>query len=1124
MFDRCEFSQMVRKGIIVMKLTLFLVLVAVLYSSAAVSQTKRFNLTDRNATVRAVLDQIERESDFRFFYEDDKLALDSKLEREFSGRSINEVLSYLSEIGAFSYKIMDNNFIVLKPTEKSPDMGVTAQPQKVWGKVTDATGNPLPGVTVALKGESIGTITDFDGNYTLSDLPPNAVLVFSFVGMRSQEIAIEGRIEIDVSLEEEAIGLEEVVAVGYGTQTKRNMTGSIQNLNADELTSMPVPQVAQKLQGKLAGVQITQTTGIPGQGMTVRVRGQASISAGNSPLYVVDGTPIVGDLNSINPNDIESISVLKDAASTSLYGSRAANGVVLITTKRGKTGKTAVTFNAYYGAQSLPQKGRPDMMNAREFAQFEKELAIENGREVDAAYQNPEQYGEGTDWYDILFRVAPVQNYNLSISGGNEDFKTAAVIDYYNMDGIMLNSNYKRYSARINTDFKINDKLKAVVNIAPSFSINKTPQSDGVWWTVPSIIQGAILTTPLAPYKNEDGTIPLTATGPGLFPNPNWYNVLQVVENETKKSRLIANGYLEYEPIKNLFLKTNISAELNDETFFNFTPSTAGSLFNPPPQIPKSTQNILKYYTWMSENTATYKMKINENNSFDVLFGGTAQKYHADITQTEGSNYPDDQIKTLNAATSTSTVSDVQEWTLLSGIARLNYNYKDKYLMSAAIRADGSSRFGSNNKWGYFPSVSVGWIASDEDFFPQIDAINFTKLRASYGVTGNNNIGNYTHYASVGNLTSDNGEGVSKTINYVFNNTLSSARIGTTLGNPDLGWEQTTQFDFGLELGLWDNRVYFIYDYYHKTTSDLLYQVDVPYASGYPNLITNIGELEFWGHEFSLTTKNTVSKLKWNTEFNISFNDNKVIKLGTENAPIYGDFSITEVGKPLGQFYGYIMEGVYVDQEDYDNSPKQVTSVVGSAKMKDVNGDEEITADDRTVIGNPLPTFLFGITNTFNYKNFDLSIVMAGSYGNDIAYMTQEFTTNLDGVFNVEKEVANRWKSPEDPGDGKYGTTLAGSTGLNRSFNTTYVYDGSYLTVKNITLGYNHTFRNSKFASSARIYGSIQQALVISSYKGGNPEVATTRSGEGANALNLGVDHSTYPVPRTFTIGVNVNF
>ncbi|WP_346857415.1 TonB-dependent receptor [uncultured Draconibacterium sp.] len=1095
-----------------MKLTILFLMLGLMHVTASVySQTTKLTLDLNNKRVVEVLDEIEKQSEFRFAYSSELIDMDRRVSVNLNDKKIEETLDAIFEGTGVTY-IMHDRHIMLYPKEMEGGIKLDAEQQKsISGKISDTSGEPLPGVTVVIKGTTSGTITDIDGNYTITNVPDAAVLVFSFVGMKVQEITVDQQTVINVVMLNETIGLEEVVAIGYGTQTKRSMTGSIQNLNAEELTDMPVPQVAQKLQGKLAGVQITQTTGTPGSGMSVRIRGQASISAGNSPLYVVDGTPIVGDLNSLNPNEIESISVLKDASSTSLYGSRGANGVVLITTKRGKEGKTSVTYSGYYGVQALPEKGRPDMMNASEFALFQKELAIENGRDVDPMYQNPEQYGEGTDWYGILFRAAPIQNHNLSISGGNEKFRTAAIVDYYDMDGVMRNSNYKRFSARINTDFQINDKLKATLNIAPSYSVNKTPQSDGVWWTVPSIIQGAILTTPLAPYKNEDGTIPLTATGPGLFPNPNWYNVLNVVENETKTNRLISNGYLEYEPIKDLFLKTNLSAEFSDELFYNFTPSTAGSLFNPPPQIPKATQSMMKFYTWMFENTATYKKSIKDH-SFEFLAGVTSQKFHADITNTSASNFPDDQIKTLNAASSTLTVSDVQEWTLLSGIARLNYSYKNKYLFSAAIRADGSSRFGSDNKWGYFPSFSAGWIVSDEDFLSDAATLNFLKLRASYGVTGNNNIGNYTHYASVENA------------NYAFNNSIASGRIGTTLGNSNLGWEQTKQLDLGFEIGFWDNRVFFIYDYYHKNTKDLLYQVEVPYASGYPNIITNIGELEFWGHEFSLSTKNTTGALKWNTDFNISFNNNKVLKLGVEDAPIYGDFSITEVGEQLGQFYGYIMEGVYVDQEDYDNSPKHNSSVVGSAKMKDVNGDGEITADDRTVIGNPLPVFLYGITNTFNYKDFDLSIVMSGTYGNEIAYMTQEFTTNLDGVFNVEKEVANRWKSPEDPGDGKYGTTLAGATGLNRNFNSTYVYDGSYLTIKNITLGYNLSLKNSKFISSARIYGSIQQALVISNYKGGNPEVATNRAGETPNALNLGIDHSTYPVPRTFTLGVNINF
>ena len=1101
----------VRKIWLTMRLIVFLFFVSLIHVSASVySQKTKLNIKLENATLQQVFSAIQEQSEFDFFYKNEQIPANARISIQYQDEAIEVVLDKILKGTGLTYHLMDKDIVI--STNGAAKSEILSQQQKtVTGKVTDTSNSPLPGVSVVIKGTTTGTITDFDGNYSLGNVPVNATLQFSFVGMKSQEIAFSNQATINVTLSDESIGIDEVVAIGYGTQTKKSMTGSIQNLNTEDLASIPTPQLTQKLQGKLAGVQILQTTGQPGQGMTVRVRGQASISAGNSPLYVVDGSPIVGDLSNINPNEIESISVLKDASSTSLYGSRAANGVILITTKSGKAGKTAVSFNAYYGVQSVPQKGRPDMMNAREFAQFQKELAIENGRTVDPAYQNPEQYGEGTNWYDLLFRVAPVQDYSLSLSGGTENFKTAAIVDYYNMDGVMLNSNYQRFSGRINTDFKINDKLNASLKIAPTYSINNTPQSDGVWWTVPSIIQGAILTTPLAASKNADGTIPLTATGPGLFPNPNWYNVLQVVTNETKVSQLYSTAYLDYEPIKNLHLKTSVGAEINDNSFYNFTPSTAGSLFNPPPQIPKATQTIIKYASWISENTATYK-KVIKNHSFDLLGGFTSQKYKANITNTAASNFPDDQIKTLNAASSTLTSGDVQEWTLLSYLARANYSYKDKYLLSAAIRRDGSSRFGSDNKWGNFPSLSLGWIVSDESFMPKIEALNFLKVRGSWGITGNNNIGNYTHYSSV---TSQN---------YVFNNVLASGRVGTTLGNSNLGWENTKQVDLGFELGLLNNRIYFIYDYYHKNTSDLLYQVDVPYASGYPNLITNIGEIAFWGHEFSLSTKNLVGKLKWNTDFNISFNDNKVLKLGVADAPLYGDFSITQVGQRLGQFYGYIMEGVYKNQAEFDSSPKHLTSVVGSAKMKDVNGDGQITADDRTVIGNPLPIFMFGLTNNFSYGNFDLAIVMSGSYGNDLAYMTQEFTTNLDGVFNVEKEVANRWKSPEDPGNGKYGTTKAGATGLNRSFNTTYVYDGSYLAVKNITLGYNVPLKNKKIFSGARLFGSIQQALVLSNYKGGNPEVSTTRAGTTTNALNLGIDHSTYPVPRTFTIGANLNF
>jgi TonB-linked SusC/RagA family outer membrane protein len=988
-----------------------------------------------------------------------------------------------------------------------------AQSIKVTGTVSDAVdGSAIPGANVLIKGSTQGTTTDAAGVYSLDVSDPSSTLVFSFIGYTTQELEVSGRFSIDVVMEADTKTLGEVVVVGYGSQIEREVTGSVQQVKAEELRDLPVPQLAQKLQGRLAGVQITQTTGQPGQGMAIRIRGQASISAGNAPLYVVDGFPIVGDINHLNPNEIENITVLKDASSTSLYGSRAANGVILITTKRGKVGQTTVGVNGYYGVQIVPEKGRPDMMNAQEFAQFQKEVAEENGRAVDPVYQNPSQYGEGTDWYDVLFRAAKVEEYTLSLTSGSEKFKTAAVGGFFNQDGVMLNSNFKRFSLRLNADYDISDRVKVGFNVAPTYSVNNTPVSDGVWWTVPSIIQGAILTTPLAPYKDADGTIPLTATGPGLFGNPNWYNVLQVIRNETKTTRLLSNAFLTYEPAKDLVFKTSINVDLKDGIYNNFIPSTAGSLFNPPPRIPTAVQSSETAISWMSENTASYKKSVEDHN-FDAIVGFTSQKFRSDLTYTAASDFPDDKIQTLNAATSTLTSSDVQEWALLSYLARVNYNYKGKYLLSLATRRDGSSRFGRDNKWGNFPSISVGWVISDESFIPQSNAMSFLKLRASYGIIGNNNIGNYTHLESVTNT------------NYSLNGVLASGRNITALGNADLGWEQTKQIDIGVDIGLLDDRIAVSYDYYSKNTSDLLYRVDVPLASGFSSVWTNIGEIKFWGHEFTVSSKNLVGNFLWNTDFNISFNNNKVLALGTENADIFGDFSITEVGKPIGQLYGMVMEGVYRNQTELDAYPKHVSSVVGSARMKDIDGDGVIeTGDDRTTIGNPLPKFIFGLTNNFRYKNFDLTVVASGSYGNDIAYMTQEFTTNLDGVFNVEKEVANRWKSPEDPGNGKYGTTKAGATGLNRTFNTTYVYDGSYLAIKNLTLGYNLPIKNQKIARAVRVYASIQQALVLTNYKTLNPEVNSNRGGASADPLALGIDHSTYPVPRTYSFGLNLNF
>lgn len=996
---------------------------------------------------------------------------------------------------------------------RTEPMAIAPQGRKITGIVVDAKGEPIIGANVVIKGTSQGTISDLDGKFSM-EINNGDILLVSFIGYNSKEIPVNDREQtIRAQLQEDTQKLDEVVVVGYGTQIKRAVTGSVQSIKSEEMADMPVAQLSQKMQGKFAGVQINQVSGKPGQGMTMRIRGQASLSGGTTPLYVVDGMPLAGDISTINPDEIESISVLKDASATSLYGSRAANGVVLIQTKTARSGRK-LSIDVYGGVQYVPEKGRPEMMDASGFARFRKEIAEQNGLAVDPAYQHPEQLGKGTDWYNILFRPAAIQNYSLTYSNGDGKFKSSTVASYFKQDGVLTNSNYQRFSARANTEYVFSDIIKVGMNLAPSFSINNSPQSDGNWTEDKgSIIQGALLTTPLAAYRNEDGSIPLVASGPGLFDNPNWYNVVRLNKNKTQNTHLIANAFLEAEPIKDLKVKTSINADLTQEKWNSFKPSTSGEIYKAPYQIPIAQESNNQFYTWLWENTATYSKQIKDH-SFDLLIGLSAQKYHSEYTLVTGTNYPDDKIETFNAAPTITANGTINEWALLSYIGRLNYNFKGKYLLSAAMRRDGSSRFGKNNRWGNFPSVSVGWIMSDETFMkPMEKVVSFLKARVSYGIVGNDQIGNYTHLATI------------TTTNTNFNNALASGRSISGMGNANLGWERNSQFDFGVDIGFLNNRISVMYDYYNKRTDALLFSLEVPISSGFYNIQSNAGKLKFWGHEFSVSSKNLTGGLQWTTDLNVSYNDNRCLQLGADNAPIIGN-NITQVGERIGQFYGLVWEGVYKNKEEFDKYPKHAQADVGTIRYKDVSGDGKVTqGDDRSVIGNPVPLWIVGMTNSINYRDFDLSVVVSGGFGFELANMVDQFAGNLDGVFNVYKEIDNRWKSPENPGSGRYGTTKMGTTAPERDwFSSRFLYNGNYLTIKNITLGYRIPLKRREIVKDLRAYVSFQNVYTFTSYIGANPEVNISNTGQTAGSLQQGFDYTTYPVPRTITVGLNVNF
>jgi TonB-linked SusC/RagA family outer membrane protein len=1043
-----------------------------------------------------------------------------------------------------------NNYVIPNTYTEN---GAFSIDKNIKGKVTDESGAGVPGVSILVKGTTTGTVSDAGGAYSINVPDQGATLIFSSVGFVSQEVAVGSVTTIDIKLLADSKALSEVVVVGYGSQLKKEITGSVQTVKSEELKDIPVSQVTQKLQGRLAGVQINQTTGKPGQGMSVRIRGQVSVTAGSEPLYVVDGFPITGTIAQMNPDEIDDITILKDAASTSLYGSRAANGVVLITTKRGRPGQTNVGFNAFYGFQKVPQKGRIEMLTAQEFAQFKKELFEDENKTVPAPFDKPEQFADkNNDWYDALLRTAPIQSYNLTVSSNKENMRTSLVAGVFNQQGVVLNNNYKRFSLRMNTEYDISSKVKLGFNIAPQYVYDNTPRTDGDRGT--GILFNALHTWPVMPIRDENGELTKFNRFPdntgNIYAYPNWVRAAEELTNETKITKLLGNSFLQYQPIKGLTLKSTLNIEMESNKFFFFNPSTATSQINVP--IPTTASSIRQNYqnfSWLNENLATFNHSFGEKHNFELLGGFTQQKFRQEYDRISTNTYTEDRLPTIqgalnidrggtfnvNGISGSNTFNGVNEWSLLSYISRLTYNYKGKYLFTAAVRADGSSRFGSENRWGTFPSVSAGWVVSDETFMQDITKVSFAKIRASYGVIGNNNIGNYTQYA----LISPN--------NAVFGDKVGPGANVTSLANPNLGWETTKQFDTGLDLGLFNDRIQFIYDFYTKRTTNLLYAVQVPQESGFTNYNDNIGEIKFWGHEFSLTSRNLDGKLKWTTNANISFNRNKVLELAPGIDRVYGSFHITQVGQPFGQFYGLVKEGYYMSAEDLANSPViPGRSAIGTIKLRDVNGDGVITnggdQDDRTIIGSPFPKFTYGITNNLSYKGWDLSIVGSGSQGNQLWVRHLYSTANLDGVFNMVAGVKDRFRVKNitnekgvgvattviTPGNGRFGATNNGGnfTGIERDWNSSqFLADASYFTIKNITLGYTIGAMN-KFFKSARLYASIQQVYVFTKYWGGpNPETSAQADGtsDGGN-LSQGVDFSNYPVPRTWTLGVNLNF
>ncbi|MGK9119897.1 TonB-dependent receptor [Olivibacter jilunii] len=1095
---------------------------------------QKVSLNQKNATVAQLLVNIEQQTGYTFFYRKNDIELMKPLNVSLQNVSVETALNYIFKDQPCSFQIKDKLIVLQKRlVNNEPEQLLQQQEHTVSGTVTDSSGMPIPSVSVLIKGSTKGTSTNTDGVYQIK-VNPGQALVFRAIGFQEKEMQVGEEARIDVVLDASFEGLEEVVVVGYGSQQRRDVTGSVAPISMENVRGQAISSPDQALTGQVSGVNVSTSNGTPGGGPRIQVRGIGAIGAGSEPLYVIDGFPIPSSsgqqsnpMSALNPQDIASMTVLKDASATAIYGSRGANGVIIITTKRGSSGKPNIQLSASTGLQEVPQTGRPDLMNGQEFAQWRKEaimdkIRFEEGREptledVPEIYRNPELIGKGTNWFDEVTRVAPMTDLNLSVSGGTEKIKTYISAGYFNQEGVMLNTGFDRFSLRTNVDANLSDRFKVGLNVSPSLTYTR----GGVRGQGRD--EGFDIASPIPSVYNPDGSYNAYIQSPGTFGVPNPVMVLNETTNKASRIKVLMNTYAEYSILKNLRFKTTFNVDYEDGNSEYFRPSILGNQNAAPPSVPSGRYIQSKYLNWLNENTLNYDLSTDNGHSLTALVGFSVQSQKNQSADFTGNQFPDDDIETLNAAARITGGTDKSDWSLISYLARANYAYLDKYLVTATVRSDGSSRFGSNNRWGIFPSLALGWRISNENFLKDVPWLNELKVRASYGFTGNFNIGNYSYMSNIG------------TNDYVFNGTLASGRVMNTLGNPNLGWEKMRELNTGIDFVGFDNRLTFSVDYYHRNTQDLLLNVEIPESSGFSTVTENRGDVLNQGLELGINSVNIAKDhFSWSTNINVSFNRNKVLALGRSSDPIYSGTSsegnptnITKIGSPVGMLFGYVVEGIYQNEADLERYPSFPGAIPGNMRFKDVNGDGQITpVEDFDVIGNPYPDFTWGVTNTLKYKQFDFRVLVVGSVGAEMLRATNFYTGNIDGVFNVRKEIADRWRSPEQPGSGRVPTT--NGTGRGRvMFRDTHSYSvekTDYAWIRNITLGYTlpNGIGKNKFIQQVRLYGTVQNAFLFTGYSG-NPE-GTNYNREDTGALVPGIDYSNYPVPRIFTLGANLSF
>lgn len=1037
----------------------------------------------------------------------------------------------------------------------------------VKGVVLDKSGEPLIGATVQEKGNTAnGTATDFDGNFTITVKSAKAVLVVSFVGMTTQEVPLNGRTNVTVTLEENSEILDEVVVVGYGTQRKSDITGSVASISEDQMKQTIVTNADQMLQGKVAGVQVTQNSGAPGGATSVRIRGASSLNSSNEPLYVIDGVPMSGSnsvqgfdwmggsngqttvnpIAAIAPSDIVSIDVLKDASACAIYGAAGANGVVLVTTRRGSAGRSNITYDGYVAWQQVAKK--LDMMDLREYAQYQQQLLADgvlNSGNFDDTYSDISLLGKGTDWQDEIFRTAFMQNHQLSMTGGNDKTVYAMSGGWMKQEGTIIGSDFTRFNTRFNIDNNFTSWLKvggALAYTRTDETITRNDGSDGV-------IMQAMTMMPSVPVRDFEGNW----AGPNTVNGASTWNpvALALMTNNTLlRQKVNGNFYVSADFLKHFTFRAEYAFDASQNQNKSFIPTYKFGLVSN--DVNQMMQREEHNFFWMQKDYITYNQKFLDKHDVTVMAGFEASKGSWNGTTLIKQNFSSDNIHIMGEdGTFVSNTGWADSNSSASVFARLNYGFDNRYLLTATVRRDGSSKFGSNNKWGTFPSVALAWRAQQEKFLQDVTWLDNLKLRLGYGKVGNSNINTYLYGSALQTMLTPGG----------------TAYIPSNLSNPDLKWEASEQWNAGIDFAAFNNRLEITVDAYHKQTQDLLMQVFTPSHIGSSDLGTinnpwaNIGKTRNVGVDLQINARPVITKdFRWNAALTLSHNRNKIVALNDDSQRIYGNVdwyapfqtvTMFAVGQPMGVFYGYETEGLFENEADivghatqtggsapYSNKIDKVSGAwIGDLKFVDQNGDGVINDEDQKVIGDPNPDFTFGFTNTFTFKDFELNIGLTGQVGGDILNWARYRTEGLSSIWDSQAvsvlDRAQAVKIDPNGGDDISNLQLApGHNGIprfsnldsngNQRMSDRWIEDATYLRIQNISLSYNLPTKWAKkaFIQNAKLYVNVQNVYTFTKYSGYDPEIGAFNQ----SSLLQNIDRGRYPTPRTYTLGLNLSF